>query len=132
MSPLVIALVLLAFALCQVAAYTFFRAVEFGGFSLGSFLALAGERMFWFGVTCSGGILILSFTLVRISESSLVLVLFLYLNSIIVSFLLLPLAWKIVFNEQIFTSSDRVLAFGLAMLSAVGLLFSMYLWHRGG
>lgn len=132
MNPVAIGVVLIAFAGLQVGSYTFFRLADFNGFTLDSFLGLIWERYFWFGVLCSSGILILSFTLVRISDSSLTLVLLLYLNSVIVSFLLLPLAWRIVFDEHIFTSPDRVAAFGLAILSAVGLFTALYLWNRGG
>jgi hypothetical protein len=132
MDPVAIGLVLVAFAGLQVGAYTFFKLAHFDGFTIDSFLGLLKEKYFWTGVLCSGGILILSFTLVRVAESSLMLVLLLYLNSIIVSFLLLPLAWRAVFDEQIFTSYDRVVAFGLALLSAGGLFIALYLWNRGG
>ena len=132
MNPIAIGVVLIAFAALQVGSYTFFRLAGFEGFTLDSFLNLFWERYFWLGVICSGGILILTFTLVRVAESSLMLVLLLYLNSIIVSFLLLPLAWRFAFDEHIFTSPDRVAAFGLAMLSAVGLFTALYLWNRGG
>lgn len=130
--PLYIALVLLAFAGCQVAAYTAFRMADFKGFSVKSILPLLSDWIFWVGVLCSLGVFVFSFSLVRISESSLVLVLFLSLNSILVFFLLLPLAWRWLFDEQIFTSSDRVAAFGLAFVSSLGLLLAMYLWNKGG
>ncbi|HEX7391847.1 MAG TPA: hypothetical protein VF374_02720 [Thermoplasmata archaeon] len=105
---------------------------KFEDFTLDSYLSLVRDAYFWAGFFCSIGVFIFSFTLVRISESSLVLVLFLYMNSILVYFVFLPLTWRVVFNEQIFTTSERSLAYFLAVLSGIGLLVSMYLWNRGG
>jgi hypothetical protein len=130
--PLYIALILVAFSLVQVAAYTAFRSADFRGFSSSSIVPLLKDTTFWIGVACSMGVFVFSFTLVRISESSLVLVLFLYLNSILVYFVLLPITWRFVFHEQIFTSAERVLSFVLAVFSGVMLLIAMYLWNRGG
>lgn len=132
MQAYIIALILVGFALFQVAAYTAFRLAKFEDFTLGSYLSLVRDAYFWAGFFCSIGVFIFSFTLVRISESSLVLVLFLYMNSILVYFVFLPLTWRVVFNEQIFTSSERSLAYFFAVLSGIGLLVSMYLWNRGG
>lgn len=132
MQSYIIALILVAFALFQVAAYTAFRLTEFENFTLDSYLGLLGDLYFWLGLLCSAGVFIISFTLVRISESSLLLVLFLLMNSFLVYFVFLPITWKVVFDEQIFTSSERSFAYFLALLSGIGLLASMYFWNKGG
>jgi len=132
MQGYVIALILIAFALFQVAAYTAFRLAEFDSFTLGSYIGLLNDVYFWLGLLCSGGVFVISFTLVRISESSLLLVLFLLMNSFLVYFVFLPLTWRVVFHEQIFTSSERSFAYFLALLSGIGLMASMYFWNKGG
>ena len=132
MQPLTVAAILIAFAVFQVASYTFFRMSDFRGFDLDSLSPLLRDYRFWLGLLCSLGILVLSFTLVRISESSLVLVLYLYLNNLLVNFRFLPVTWRAVFGEEILTSMDRVWAYVIAVLSAFGLLAAIYLWHRGG
>lgn len=132
MHPALIALVLVSFALFQVAAYTAFRLADFHGWSFDSLARLLGDKFLWLGVAGSVGVFFLSFTLVRISESSLVLVLFLYLNSILVYFAFLPITWRVVFNEHIFSSTDRVISFSIALVSGIGLLVAMYFWNRGG
>lgn len=128
----IIALILVAFAIFQVAAYTAFRLAEFDSFTLESYLGLLKDTYFWVGLLCSAGVFLMSFTLVRVSESSLLLVLFLLMNSFLVYFVFLPLSWKVVFDEQIFTSSERSFAYFLALLSGIGLLASMYFWNKGG
>jgi len=128
----VIALILVAFAIFQVAAYTAFRLAEFDSFTLDSYIGLLNDVYFWLGLACSGGVFIMSFTLVRISESSLLLVLFLLMNSFLVYFVFLPLTWRVVFEERIFTSSERSFAYFLALLSGIGLMASMYFWNKGG
>lgn len=132
MQGYIIALILVAFALFQVAAYTAFRLAEFESFTLGSYVGLLNDVYFWLGLLCSGGVFVISFTLVRISESSLLLVLFLLMNSFLVYFVFLPITWKVVFHEQIFTSSERSFAYFLALLSGIGLMASMYFWNKGG
>ena len=130
--PIVFGLILIAFAAFQTVSYTAFRLAEFDGFSIDSIAPLLKDVYFWIGVASSFGILVITFTLVRVSESSLVLVMSLYLASILVGFLLLPLTWKAVFHEEIFSSYERVGAFGLALTAAVLLLAAKYLWDRGG
>ena len=132
MQPTTVALVLVAFAVVQVVAYTAFRLADFRGFSLSSLRPLLTDGYFWMGVLFSMGVFVLSFTLVRVSETSFVLVLLLYMSSILALFILLPITWKFVFHEQIFTTRDRVYAFALAMSCAGGLLMAKFLWDRGG
>ena len=131
LGPIQIGIVLILFAAFQVVAYTAFRLADFRGFSFDSITPLLSDWRFWLGVFCSFGVLVLSFTLVQTSGTSVQLVILLYINSVLVSFLMLPLAWKYVFGEEIFRSSDRIVAFCLAFLSAVGLLVATYFWNRG-
>ncbi len=132
MQPTTVALVLVSFAVVQVVAYTAFRLADFRGFALSSIKPLLSDGYFWLGVLSSMGVFVLSFTLVRVSETSFVLVLLLYMSSILALFILLPLTWKFVFNESIFTTRDRIYAFGIAMTCAGGLLMAKFLWDRGG
>ena len=131
LGPVQIGIVLVLFASFQVVAYTAFRLADFRGFSLDAIAPLLSDWRFWLGVVCSFGVLVLSFTLVQTSGTSIQLVILLYINSVLVSFLMLPLAWKYVFGEEIFRSSDRVVAFCLALVSALGLLVATYFWNRG-
>lgn len=132
LNPALIGLLLMTYASLQVVSFTCFRLADFRGFSMDSIGPLMRSPQAWLGVLAAGGSLMLTFALVRISDTSVSLVLLLYINGIIVSFLLLPLTWKYVFGERIFTSTDRVFAFGLALASAATLLFATYLWNRGG
>jgi hypothetical protein len=132
MHPVVFALVLIAFAGFQTISYTAFRLAEFEGFSVNSLIPLLKDAYFWLGVLSSFGVLVISFTLVRVSESSLVLVMSLYMASIIVGFILLPLTWRFVFHEEIFSSGGRVAAFAFALAAAMLLLDAKYFWDRGG
>lgn len=131
LGPVQIGIVLILFATFQLIAYTSFRLADFRGFSFDAVAPLLSDWRFWLGVLCSFGILVLSFTLVQTSGTSVQLVILLNINSVLVSFLMLPLAWKYVFGEDIFTSSDRIVAFCLALASALGLLVATYLWNRG-
>lgn len=131
MNPLHIAIVLILFASFQVVSYTCFRLAEFKGFSLDSFLPLLGDKYFWTGVLASGGVLLMTFSLVRLSESFFVLIMALYINSILLSFIMLPIAWKYIFDEPIFSSGARVVAFVVGLISAGGLMYATYLWNRG-
>ncbi len=132
MQPTTVALVLVAFAVVQVVAYTAFRLADFRGFALSSIKPLFSDGYFWLGVGSSLGVFVLSFTLVRVSETSFVLVLLLYMSSILALFILLPITWKYVFNESIFTTRDRVYAFAIALSCAGGLLMAKFLWDKGG
>lgn len=132
MNPLFYAAILIAFASFQAVSYTCFRLAEFKGFSPSSLIPLLRDIYFWIGMAGSFGVLVISFTLVRISESSLVLVMSLYLASILVGFVLLPITWNLIFHEDIFASKERVISFCLALTAAALLVGAKYFWDKGG
>ena len=131
MNPGQIALILILFASFQVVSFTCFRLAEFKGFSLDSIVPLLGDKYFWMGVFASGGVLMMTFSLVRVTETFFVLIMALYINSVLLSFIMLPIAWKFIFDEPIFSSTARIVAFAVGLISASGLMFATYLWNRG-
>lgn len=121
---------LIAYAICQVGMFTFFKLAKFGGFTVPNLLHLLSDIYFLLGVLLAGGILVGSLLLVKIAETSAFLVMLLYLNGFLVCFILLPLTWRTFFGEQIFTSMVRVYAFIIALVCALGLIYAMYLWNK--
>lgn len=132
LEPIQIILILLTLASLQVVSFTSFRLTKFEGFEVNQILPILGQGYFWLGVLCSGGVLIIGFILVHISETSFVLALILGINGGLTTYILLPIAWKIVFNEQIFSSMNRVIAFSIGIISAIGMIVASYIWNRGG
>lgn len=124
-------IIILTYGLCQVSMFTFFKLAKFDDFTFMSLARLALDKYFLLGILCAGAVLVLSFLLVKFAGVSIVLVTLLQFNNIIVNFMLLPLTWRIVFGEQIFSSPDRVWAFVIVLFCALALFYATYLWNKG-
>lgn len=92
--------------------------------------AFFGNWRFYLVGVCAALTLLISVGLVVTSKSALVLAMAYQANNILMGFILLPLTWRLVYSELVFTSTSRVLAYLVLSLSATGVALAAYLWNR--
>lgn len=124
-----VALLVVLLSITQVLFFTTIRNLPPLGIALTEPLSFLRRWETYVVVLCAAGTLLISFALVRASGSALVLAMAYQANNILMGFVLLPVTWRVVYDEPVFSTTSRVVAYVILAFSATGVGLAAYLWN---